>query len=84
MSLNPIRSPIRFIQNVGELSRIEDFATHLALNKLDIFLAGDDAYLWMFAHEWTRGELGKILPLPTPVVNREVAYFNDFFPTAND
>jgi hypothetical protein len=37
------------VQNVHEFSRIEDLSAHLALHKLDVLLAGDDANLRMFA-----------------------------------
>jgi hypothetical protein len=40
---------IFFIQDIHELRRIEHLATHLALHKLDVLLAGDDANLRMFA-----------------------------------
>jgi hypothetical protein len=38
-----------FVEDVGELSRIEDLAAELAHNKLGVLLAGDDADLGMFA-----------------------------------
>jgi hypothetical protein len=38
-----------FVQDVGELRRIEDFAAYLTFYELSVFLAGDDTDLGMFA-----------------------------------
>jgi hypothetical protein len=65
---------IFFAEDVGELRRVEDLAAELALNELDVLLAGDDADLGMFARCRHRGEdagLVSSLPLPNPVVNAE-------------
>jgi hypothetical protein len=40
---------IDFVEDIGELCRIEHFAAELALNKLSVLLAGEDANLRMFA-----------------------------------
>ncbi len=50
LSPGPIRRAILFVQNVDELSRVKYLAARLALNKLDVFFAGNDADLWVFAH----------------------------------
>ncbi len=41
-----------FVEDVGELSGIEDLAAELADNELGVLLAGDDANLRMFARCW--------------------------------
>jgi hypothetical protein len=64
-----------FVEDVDELGGVEDLAADLALDELDVLLAGDDANLGMFAQCRHRGkaeELVKILPLPKPVVNLEI------------
>ena len=38
-----------FIEDVGELGGVEYLAADLALDELDVLLAGDDANLGMFA-----------------------------------
>jgi hypothetical protein len=43
------RNFLVFVEDVGELGRIEDLAAELAHNELSVFLAGDDANLRMFA-----------------------------------
>jgi hypothetical protein len=61
--LGAMRRRIVFIQDVGELGRIEYLAAELALDKLDVLLAGDDANLGMFAQYGHKGgSLGKVCP----------------------
>ena len=43
---------VDFVEDVGELSGIEDLATELADNELGVLLAGDEADLRMFARCW--------------------------------
>jgi len=50
VNFGPIRRAILFVQNIDELSRVKYFTARLALNKLDVFFAGNDADLWVFAH----------------------------------
>ncbi|HKO19444.1 MAG TPA: hypothetical protein VJU82_11215 [Acidobacteriaceae bacterium] len=38
-----------FVQDVGELRRIEDLAADLTLHEFGVFLSGDDTDLGMFA-----------------------------------
>jgi len=45
-----------FVEDVGELGGVEYLPAELALNELDVFLAGDDANLGMFARSRHRGE----------------------------
>ena len=44
-----------FAQYVGELRGVKNLATKLALDKLNVLLAGDDAYLRMFARGRHKG-----------------------------
>jgi hypothetical protein len=65
LGFSPIRRPVVFIQDIGKLSRIEDFAANLTLDKLDVLLAGDDADLGMFARFRHKGRsLKKVCPCP--------------------
>ena len=57
LSFHAVRRGIFFAEDVGELGRVEDLAAHLALDKLDVLLAGDDADLWMFARCRHRGKM---------------------------
>jgi hypothetical protein len=66
LRLNLIRNPIVLIQDVHKLSRIEDLAANLALNKLNVILASDDADLGMFARFGHKGRsLKKVCPCPS-------------------
>jgi hypothetical protein len=49
-----------FVQDVGELGRIEDLAAELAHNELGVLLAGDDANLGMFARCGHKGEKQRV------------------------
>ena len=50
-----VGAALDFAEDVGELGGVEDLAAELALDKLDVFLAGDDADLGMFARCRHRG-----------------------------
>ena len=50
-----------FVEDVRELGGVEDLAAELALDELDVLLAGDDADLGMFARCRHRGEAVELL-----------------------
>ena len=67
---------IRFRKNIREFRRVEHLAAELALNKLDVFLAGDDANIRVFTsgrHIGEEMDLVSSLPMLNPVVNQEFA-----------
>jgi hypothetical protein len=63
---------VLFAEDVGELGRVEDLAAELALDKLDVLLAGDDADLGMFARCRHMGRGAKSLHLRKLLVNQEI------------
>ena len=74
MRFLPIRSRILFGQNICEFRRVENLTAELALNKLDVLFASDDADIRMFTgcrHMGEEFDLVSSLPMPNPVVNPE-------------
>ena len=66
-------------QNVRELGRVEHLAAHLALDKFNVLLTGDDADLGMFARCGHMGWIGSSLPSPKHLVNEEVHHRPETF-----